>query len=343
MPDSFIPIPHHERWRSLRLRFLPLLVFAATIGGIALLWREAVVPPTFVGAVEHIESRVASAEAGTVTELHVHRFQLVTKGTPVAVVEPVGTRILGHEVAVQRLRLPWLQQKVDLATAESNLQFAEIEYGRAQGLAAKKVISAQEYELIQKKRQALQSEVEEKKRLVADLERQIGKLQAANGDGENPAIAGTSESGDVFEAIAPEPGPGRKILTAPIDGMISVINRRAGESVTAGEAIAVIIAPHSSHVVGYLREPIPVQPEVGMEVQIRTRDAHRTLAYGRVTRVGVAFEPVAASLQNPLLSRTGLETGLPVQVSLPAGMRLRPGGIVDMTLVPGKTVVSGEL
>jgi multidrug resistance efflux pump len=340
-----IPIPRREQWQDIRLRVLPLIVFGATTLAITLLWRQAVMPPNFTGEVEHIESRVASAEAGTLTQLYVSRFQVVSKGTPLAVVEPVEARVLGYEVALQRLRLPWLQQKVDLATAESNLQFAEVEFNRAQGLLKKKVISPQEYDIFLKKKRALELEVAEKKRLVADLERQIERLQPSTS-----AIAGTASATTLLgdqEVKSPPPdgGIGQKILTAPIEGMVSMIYRRPGESVMGGEPILIIAAPYSTHIIGYMREPVSLQPEVGMDVRIRSRDANRTLAYGQVTRVGVAFEPIAIALQNPLVNLNRPETGLPVEVSLPANLQLRPGGIVDLTLLrkSRKTAASKRL
>jgi multidrug resistance efflux pump len=335
MPEtSAIPIPGTQRWKDLRLRFLPLLIFAATLAGIVHIWHDTLMPSTFSGQVELIESRVTSAEAGTLTQLNVSRFQTVQKGMPVAVVDPVDRRVLGYEVRLQRLRAVWLEQKVALATADSNLQFAEVELGRAEHLFKKKVISPQEFDAFQKKKQSLQTDVAEKNKLVADLERQINAVQS------NPAAAETvadpaSVGGHEEKTPLAESAIGRKILTAPIDGMVEMIFHRPGENITPGEPILTIAASSATHVIGYLREPISLHPEVGMDVRIRSHDARRSLAYGKVTRVGVAFEPIVLALQNPMISRITPEIGLPVEVTLPPGVQLRPGGIVDLTLMPG--------
>ena len=341
-----IPIPGVERWQALRMRVLPLIIFAVTATFIIHLWRETLMPPTFTGQVELIESKVASAESGTLARLNVTRFQMVEKGMPLAVVEPVDRRVLGYDVRLQRLRAEWLQQKVALATAASNLQFAEIELGRGQQLFKKKVISPQELDAFQKKKQALETDVAEKKKLVADLQRQIGGLGGGTtGSPEGSGAAGLLSIGPEAKTPVQESELGQKILTAPIDGMVSMIFHRPGESVIPGDPILTISAPAAIHVIGYMREPIGVQPEIGMDVRIRSRDPQRTMAVGKVTRVGVALEPILPVLQNPMISRTMPEIGLPVEVTLPPGLQLRPGGIVDLTLVPKSrpTVASREM
>jgi HlyD family secretion protein len=331
-----IPIPKAEKWHALRMRVLPLLIFAGTMVFIVHLWRDTLMPPTFTGQVELIESRVASAEAGTLTELNVSRFQTGEKGTPLAIVEPIDRRVLDYDVRLQRLRADWLDQKVALATAESNLMFAEVELGRGMELFRKKVISPQELDAFEKKKQALDTDVSERKKLVADLGRQIDGLQLSaslmpENSGRNSPLLGSQRE---MKRPPVESELGRKVLTAPITGMVSMIFHRAGESVTAGEAILTIAAPSATHVIGYMREPIGVQPEIGMDVRIRSRDPQRSLAVGKVTRVGVALEPIAPALVNPMISRTMPEIGLPVEVTLPPGVQLRPGGVVDLTLLP---------
>ena len=341
-----IPIPGGEKWHALRMRLLPLIIFAATAIFIVHLWRDTLMPPTFTGQVEFIDSKVASAESGTLTRLNVTRFQMVEKGMPVAVVEPVDRRVLGYDVRLQRLRADWLQQKVALATAASNLQFAEIELGRGQELFKKKVISPQELDAFQKKKQALETDVNEKKKLVADLQGQIAGLEGSTTTSpESSSAAGLLSNAPEAKTQAQESEIGRKILTSPIDGMVSMIFHRPGESVIPGDPILTIAAPAATHVIGYMREPIGVQPEIGMDVRIRSRDPQRSMAIGKVTRVGVALEPILPVLQNPMISRTMPEIGLPVEVTLPPGLQLRPGGVVDLTLIPKsrQTVVSREM
>ncbi len=332
--SSTVPIPSGEKWHAIRMRVLPLIIFGCTMVFIIHLWRDTLMPPTFTGQVEMIESRVASAEAGTLAQLNVTRFQTVEKGMPLAVVEAIDRRVLDYDVRLQRLRAEWLDQKVSLATAQSNLQFADIELGRGLELFKRKVISPQELDAFQKKKQALATDIAEKKKLVADLGRQIDGLQSVTTLTENSANARPLSKEPEVKAPPIESELGRKVLTAPITGMVSMIFHRAGESITAGDPILTIAAPSAVHVIGYMREPIGVQPEVGMDVRIRSRDPQRSLALGKVTRVGVALEPILPVLQNPMISRTMPEIGLPVEVTLPPGVQLRPGGVVDLTLLP---------
>src|SRR5205085_7978876 len=232
-----VPIPSGETWQAARMRVLPLLIFAGTTVFIVHLWRDTLLPPTFTGQVELIESRVASAESGTLTQLNVTRFQVVEKGTPLAIVEPVDRRVLGYDVRLQRFRAGWLEQKVALATAESNLQFAEVELGRGLTLFHKKVISPQELDAFQKKKQALETDVVEKKKLVADLQRQIGGLQPAAIMPETSGRAALLSSEPEMKTPSTESEIDRKVLTAPINEMISMIFHRPGESVIPGDPI----------------------------------------------------------------------------------------------------------
>ena len=76
-----IPIPGGEKWHALRMRLLPLIIFAATAIFIAHLWRDTLVPPTFTGQVEFIESKVASAESGTLARLNIPSRREITELT----------------------------------------------------------------------------------------------------------------------------------------------------------------------------------------------------------------------------------------------------------------------
>ena len=137
-----IPVPPALRWREFRVRFLPVLLFMLAVGGVALIWERNVSAPMFVGAVEGRSAHVASPYAAKILRLNVDRFQTVTKGTPLAVLEPTDPRIalsvVQSELDILRakldpyltrqrtatdyeqLRMDWLAQRVDLATARAN-------------------------------------------------------------------------------------------------------------------------------------------------------------------------------------------------------------------------------
>ena len=346
-----IPIPFKERWRNFKLATLPLMTFAVTVLGITTLWRQSVNPTTLPGQAEEIKSAVISPIAGVLLQLHVQRFQMVAKGTPIAVIQPIDNRAgldlmrsqlenlrarldpdmaaRGAELNLQKLLLPLLEQKISLATAQSNLRFAESELQRAETLFTQKAMTAQAYDVTLKKKQALEIEVNEITKLVANLTLEVEKLHAPAFDEAGAQSVRQLLTEHQSKLLELEDLMGPIIIRAPIDGMVTVLERHAGESLTAGSSLLVISACQCEHVIGYLREPFPVAPQVGMEVLVRTRSLSRIASVGRITHVGVQFEPII----NPLLHPgTTYEMGLPIEVSLPTNLQVLPGGIVDLTL-----------
>jgi hypothetical protein len=50
--------------------------------------------------------------------------------------------------------------------------------------------------------------------------------------------------------------------------------------------------------------------------------------------VGTQYEPLPAALQMPVRLANS-ELGLPLSVSVPPSLRIRPGELVDLRLLPG--------
>jgi hypothetical protein len=119
-------------------------------------------------------------------------------------------------------------------------------------------------------------------------------------------------------------------LRAPIAGMISGIFRHAGESTVEGELLLTINSPISDRVVAYLRQPYTVEPEIGLEVLMVTRERKPRRVVGAITQIGAQMEIITNALA---FIRTGMlvDAGLPVVVSVPAESNIRPGEILDLT------------
>jgi len=113
--------------------------------------------------------------------------------------------------------------------------------------------------------------------------------------------------------------------------MVSFVHRRAGENVTDGEPLVTVQALQAERIVGYLRQPFPFEPEIGMKVEIKTRALKPQVASSEIQHVGAQLEPITNALS---IVRPGklADFGLPVVVSLPSGFLLRPGEVVDLTL-----------
>jgi multidrug resistance efflux pump len=356
-----IPIPLSGRWRDARLRLLPLIIFVISIIILAALWKDFASTPSMVGQAESIQANVSCYKPGMLAQLTVNRFDKVKSGDPVGQVLVTDPKILEASLAViqadiemlrvtmqpvvaqqrtamdySQLRLDWMRQRAQLASAKVNLQFAEADLHRTEQLYKDKIVSDRFYEQAKATQGRLQNEVDELTRLVEEQTRNFDQLQLTNGvditkitDASlRVAIAAQESKLRLTEA---ELNP--ITLRAPVDGMVDVIYHRAGEAVTAGEPIVSIAPFNSLRIVGYLRPPILQEPKPGTRVEVRTRGPNRQVGAATVLEVGTQFEAIAPALQAPV-KIANVELGLPVGISMPSNLRIRPGELVDLTLLP---------
>jgi multidrug resistance efflux pump len=359
-PSLPVPIPLQQRWRDARCRLLPALVFGATLCAIAFLWKDHVAAPTLVGQAEPVLAHVSSYKPGVLAELTVARFQKVKAGDLVGQVILTDPKILASALAViqaeidllradmkpiaaqqrtamdyDQLRLDWMKERTQLAGARVNLQLAETEFHRTEELFKDKIVSQRLFEQAKAAQERLQQEVEELTKLVAEGELSFKTLQLSNSveiskvtlDPLRAAIAVQESKLRLTEA---ELSP--LALKAPMDGIVSAIYHRSGEAVTAGESIVSIATLTPVRIVGYLRSPILDEPKAGMQVQVRTRGPRREAGLAQIVEVGTQLESLPVALLGPM-KLAGTELGLPIDVSLPANLKIRPGELVDITFL----------
>ena len=120
-----------------------------------------------------------------------------------------------------------------------------------------------------------------------------------------------------------------RTLYAPMDGVVSFVHRRAGESVLAGESIITISSVQSEQIVAFIRQPLIYKPKTGMTVHVRVRTAHRETGDATVIQVGAQMEPYSTAML-PIPSTRPQEWGLPVALTMPVGLNLFPGELVDV-------------
>ena len=125
------------------------------------------------------------------------------------------------------------------------------------------------------------------------------------------------------------------ILKAPMDGIVSKVLRRSGETVLAGDPIITLSAPRAQRIIGFMRQPLPFEPKVGDPVKVYTRRPHRQVADARIQQVGVQMELVTAPMRIRGFG-TAMERGLPVLLNLPAGLEVHPGELVDLMIKPSR-------
>jgi HlyD family secretion protein len=361
-----IPRPWRHKWNDFRLRGMPPLVLVATIVAIVLLWNHNWMPSTFIGEVHAPTATVTSPHIGLLTELHVTPFSPVRRGEPVAVIRIATPETIQASAAAirsdlevmrarmtldqhrnqqnhDRLHLDWLSHRVDLAVARANLRFAGNELSRVERLYREQIVSVAELDIARDRHDALEVEIEERIRLVDDLERRVAGSGPGGQPHEDPLILDS-----INKAIAAQEEQLRQLespirLDAPIDGTVTAVLRRPGETVMAGEALVVISGDYPDQIVGYVRQPLSFEPKTGDTVEVRTRGPRRQRGLTRVSAVGNRLEVYAVStagsqlelFTEPLGLRPAggtFERGLPVLLDIPANMRLIPGELVDLIL-----------
>jgi len=132
-----------------------------------------------------------------------------------------------------------------------------------------------------------------------------------------------------------------------VDGVISAVYRRSGENVAPGDPILTITARQSRRILAFVIPPVRREPTVGMSMEVVKRTGRRETALAQVTHVGSFMDAVPTSLLAPVNLRTiGLDNrpdnaaagaaqiGLPVVLTLPPELDLRPGELVDLRWVP---------
>ncbi|MFN7139394.1 MAG: HlyD family secretion protein [Limisphaerales bacterium] len=351
MSDQPIPIPPQQQWREFRIRRVPLICFLAALCAVIFIWRNHVSGPYLVGEVEVVRSDVISTTAGLLSEVYVDRLEKVTRGQAIAKILPTDPEILkanlaGIEVDLkvlrarmaldqarndfdyEQLRLDWLNKKIELATAQVHLQFAESELQRMSTLWEDKILSQSSFELAKNTRDVRITEVAEKTQLVLLLEERVREMEKWNST-QSGASSPWAELIAAQEAkLLMVEGP--ITLRASIDGFVSDVTFRAGDRIMAGQPIVSISALQSARILGFVRQPLTVVPQVGDQVKIRTRGVPRRTAIGTVTQVGSELRQLSA----PIAMRgydLSQERGLPFLVSLPPELSVYPGEIVDLS------------
>lgn len=356
-----IPSPPAHRWREFRVKVMPVFVYVVIFGTVIVLWKNHHASPTVVGEVEVIRADIKAEQIGTLAGLTVKRFDRVSKGQILARLITTDTEALTNsleairadlllmrarmqqdhvrnELNFETLRLDILRENVLLATTRVKLREAESEYQRVAILRDEKLVSESLYDAAKNLRDALETEVTERARLVADLAKTLHDREPAHGNSDNPL---TADKGTVDVAIAAQE---RKLrlsrepvnLRAPIDGVISYVHHQDGVRVLAGDPIVTITSTTPENIIGYLRQPHAFEPVPGMIVTIRTRGPVRQEVRSEiVSPSGEEYFTEMQRVRSPMRIRgynNSLESGLPFLVAIPPGLKLHPGELVDLII-----------
>lgn len=258
-------------------------------------------------------------------------------------------RTENNRITFQKLRLDWMRERANLAIGKARLIYTEAEFDRVRRLyeqstpspttpgatdtVVQRPVSAAEYEKALADRNSNQAEVDELTRLVSDMElamRDIepeeARLEEEEPNAVRAAVSVEERQLGVIEAqLAPI------TLSAPIDGFVSTVHRRAGESVAPGDPIVTISQGSSERIIAYVRQPLNLDVTTNRQVEVRARGAGRAQGIGHILAVGSQLEPISPQLL-PARAQGGNtpEFGLPILVSIPPGMHLFGGEMVDL-------------
>ncbi|MCC5926473.1 MAG: hypothetical protein JJU41_07915 [Bacteroidetes bacterium] len=353
-----IKTPVSRRIENFRLRYLPVIVFILVLLVVISLWNIRVYNPTFIGKVEGDIAQITAPEAGVVQRLYADPFDAVLKGDTLATIQIADTVYVQSRIAViqsqiallsagqdpianwQRnrinyagLRLDIMQERVALATLQVRQVQTERNVDRLKALATNELIAPQELEDAQLQLDLLQTEIIQRSSYIADMETLLQDVDASDeafrGRTEDPVTAAIR----VYEAEikALEEGFKPRVVLAPFDGIVGRVFFPEGAVVPRGEIMLHVESTVPRRIVGYLRQPLLVRPEAGMNVHIRTRSPQRFVGVATLNRVGAQFVIIDEGLRRPGVT---METGLPVEIGLDGleHIPLLPGEIVDIVI-----------
>jgi multidrug resistance efflux pump len=361
MNEHLEPIrpPAALAWRYMRQQYLPVIVFAVGVVAAAMIWTRWVAPPFLVAEAELVRADVRARMPGSLAGVTVRLLQPVFAGETVGHIITTDPKLIEAQLAVlraeiemtrltmrpvldqqrvaidyERLQLDWMSARVELASLQARLHQAESDLARAEGLFRNRMIAEDRHEEVKNTRDALRAQLQAQSELVAKAEpglRHFGQIvqspAVAVDEGLRAVVRFYEERLRLTETqLSPVP------LTAPIDGVVTAILRRPGEGVVAGEPVFQISATEFDRLVGYIRQPITIEPKPGMVAEVRTRGFQRQVGTATVVQVGQQLEPVSATLLAAMRLPVVEELGLRVHLTPPAGLKLRPGEHVDIIL-----------
>ncbi len=121
-------------------------------------------------------------------------------------------------------------------------------------------------------------------------------------------------------------------ITAPMAGGITAIRHHPGERIAVGEPLLTLSATAPDRIIGFLRQPMAIEPREGMAVEVRARSRNAQTFRARLDWVGPQLAPIRETLLP--VGQTRKELGLPLLITVPPGLKLYPGEIVDLRLLP---------
>ena len=248
-------------------------------------------------------------------------------------------------VDVERSRLGVLEIKAILEPDRIMLKDFDLEVRIVKDLFDKAAVEAYELQKAQSQYNILARKIEENEQLLAQAKKnteeaamRLAKLESK--EGLSPSLglrlnpirtAINVQYNNSYELLLEQMTQRVALpLMAPFDGVVSQILRRGGEPVLLGEPILSIAKPTADTVMAWVKEEDIGQLREGRQVRIIRRGNNGQVAMSEITGIGPAFLPVASELW---LDPQVPEYGLPFEVAVPPGMKIKPNEKVGIKLL----------
>jgi multidrug resistance efflux pump len=190
-----------------------------------------------------------------------------------------------------------------------------------------------ELQVMKARRETLGNQIEENGRLLEQAEQDLGQTEQRRDEfaqlqPQHPPVDTALEV--IQKAIAVqmqrmEELVARRqplVLTSPIDGVVSLVQHKAGEAILAGEPILSIAEVKPSEIVAYAGEDQLGRVREGLVVELIKDGEPPQVANSQVVYLGPGMELMPQRLwRNPNIP----QWGQPVLIKIPPGMELLPG------------------
>ncbi len=294
-PDPLPPVPSppEHYWRQFRVNVVPAVSFVAVLGVTVWLWGKNLANPVVMGQAESITAEIASPQPGRVSQLNVALYQEVQAGDVIAVVDAIEPLVLSNTIAVIRaemeltraeagldagdkvrladFRLSWMVRRAELAAAQAGLIYARTEFERASALAAQQ-IDVENLDIARRDLDQLTLEVEQLTLAVDEAEGSWRDFESGkSGEDSRATRAALAVAEENLKLVEAQLKP--IILTAPISGRISRVDKPTGSTVVEGLPIVTIASTTPTRIIGYLKRVTAWSSE--------RQDEHERRAYQR--------------------------------------------------------------
>jgi multidrug resistance efflux pump len=278
------------------------------------------------------EMELARAEA--LLEAEIARFNQEQQVQQVAVQSDSRSFLLNEEQA----RLDHLDRLTNHETDKVELERLSVELARQKLMLEKSLIDKASYDVARLAHESLRVKVEKDAAAIALAEKNINAAAARREHVDASEVAPPpvdavlhSLQADIVaaEAIVAEVKGRQEALTlrAPVSGQITLITRRPGENVLAGDPIFTIVGAGPNRVMAYVHEQAALSFAVGDAVELHSRTHPSTVARGKILKIGTQIEPLPLRLQ---FSKVLLQHGFQILVGELPENTYRPGETLDL-------------